>query len=230
MDGLEIVLADPSWVYAIRNGKELIRMDYWGNNIQRLFYDESGLISRMNQSDANDPIWGYSEFLSDGTTIRDPIQKWIYLADGRVMCFWAGAENGDGAVLYRLYLSERRVDALFQYTQEELDSQFLFPDLAELEGQGPFYRVSVARPESNQDVSWSTGNPEFFWMADGLFTYEQLTNPEHMGSAELILGLGSRVFWMLDTAAGEVQQKVYGDYVHLEDPLPAGALGGTVLS
>ena len=56
LEGLDIVLADPSWLYAIRDGQELIRMDYWGDNIQRLFWDGSSLIARMNLANYEDPM------------------------------------------------------------------------------------------------------------------------------------------------------------------------------
>lgn len=212
LEGLEIVLADPSWLYAIRDGRELIRMDYWGENIQRLFLDRSGLISRMNLLSYENPLTQAAEFGGDGTEHPSVIQRRFCLADGRVLYFWAGTESGDGATLYRLYLPERRVDALFQYTQEELDGQYRYPDLPELEGKGPFYRISAPNPASNQEVSWSTGNPEFLRQLGPQPSYQQLSDPDLLAEAELTYQTPSRIQWRLNTATGAYRQTLTGQY------------------
>lgn len=212
LEGLEIVLADPTWLYAIRDGRELIRMDYWGDNTQRLFWDGSGLISRMNLLSYENPLAQAAEFGGDGTRHRGVIQRRFCLADGRVLYFWAGTESGDGATLYRMYLPERRVDALFQYTQEELDGQYRYPDLPELEGKGPFYRISAPQPASNQEVSWSTGNPDLLRQLGPQPSYQQLSDPDLLAEAELTYQTPSRIQWRLNTATGSYRQTLTGQY------------------
>lgn len=89
-EGLQVVLYDSSWIYAISNETELFRMDYWGENKQTLFIDESGLIS----------------------------QNKFYLGDEKVLYFLAGLPDG-GAAFYRLYVPEARTDLLYQYEELE---------------------------------------------------------------------------------------------------------------
>ena len=159
-DNLEVKAVDPAWIYGIVDGKTLIRMDYKGNHQEILFVDDSGLISTMNRGISN-PISVAYTYGYDGTLEPKCIQNPLPLADRSVMYFWAGAEDGDGAALYRLYVHDGHTDVVYQYTQEELE-QYRFPDYPELEGTGPYYRISAPNPVSNVEVRWSVGNPEFF--------------------------------------------------------------------
>lgn len=160
LDGMEVVSADERWVYLIVGGTELIRMDHLGENREALFTDETGLISRMNQSDYDNPGEVYYDIVfDDGPPHPSANNRSLAVADRKVLYFWAGAEDGDGAAAYRLYLPEKRVDAVFQYSQEELDV-YLLPNTGD--GQGPFYRVSQLWPVSNWEFTWYVGNPAFY--------------------------------------------------------------------
>ncbi|MBD5084941.1 MAG: hypothetical protein HDT33_07750 [Clostridiales bacterium] len=160
LDGMEVVSADERWVYLIVDGTELIRMDHLGENRETLFTDETGLISRMNQSDYDDPgKVHYDIVFDDGPPHPSANKRTLAVADRKVLYFWAGAEDGDGAAAYRLYLPEKRVDAVFQYSQEELDV-YLLPDTGD--GEGPFYRVGQLWPISNWEFGWCVGNPAFY--------------------------------------------------------------------
>lgn len=160
LDGMEVVSADERWVYLIIDGTELIRMDLLGENRETLFTDETGLISRMNQSDYDNPGEVYYDIVFDGGPPHPSANKRsLAVADRKVLYFWARAKDGDGAAVYRLYLPEKRVDAVFQYSQEELDV-YRLPDTGD--GQGPFYRVSQLWPVSNWEFTWYVGNPAFY--------------------------------------------------------------------
>lgn len=160
LNSMEVVSADERWVYLIVGGTELIRMDYLGENRETLFTDETGLISRMNQQNYDNPGEVYYDLVFDGGPPHPSVNnRTLAVADRRVLYFWAGAQDGDGAAAYRLYLPERRVDAVFQYSQEELDA-YLLPDTGD--GQGPFYRVAQLWPVSNWEFTWYAGNPAFY--------------------------------------------------------------------
>ena len=160
LDGMEVVSADERWLYLIVGGTELIRMDHLGENREALFTDKTGLISRMNQSDYDNPGKVYYDIVfDDGPPHPSANNRTLAVADRKVLYFWAGAEDGDGAAAYRLYLPEKRVDVVFQYSQEELDV-YLLPDTGD--GDGPFYRVSQLWPISNWEFTWYVGNPAFY--------------------------------------------------------------------
>jgi len=159
-DGMEVVSADERWLYLIVGGTELIRMDHLGENRETLFTDETGLISRMNQSDYDNPGKVYSDIVfDDGPPHPSANSRTLAVADRKVLYFWAGAEDGDGAAAYRLYIPEKRADIVYQYSQEELDA-YLLPDTGD--GKGPFYRVGQLWPISNWEFGWSVGNPAFY--------------------------------------------------------------------
>lgn len=177
-DNLEVKAVDPAWIYGIVDGKTLIRMDYKGNHQETLFVDDSGLISTMNRGISNPLTVAYT-YRYDGTPAPACIQNPLPLADRSVLYFWAGAEDGDGAALYRLYVHDGHTDVVYQYTQKELE-QYRFPDCPELEGTGPYYRISVPNPVSNVEVGWTVGNPEFFHRFDAEMQneYTKVTDTE----------------------------------------------------
>lgn len=156
LDDVVVFSGDDRWVYLVAGGTELIRMDYLGENRETLFTDETGLISRMNQSVYN----SIPERVDDRS---------LDVMDGKVLYFWAGAEDRDGAALYRLYIPEKRADVVYQYSQEELDA-YLLPDTGD-EG-GPFYRVSQPYPISNWEVGWYVGNCAFYEIYDAMTVEE----------------------------------------------------------
>ena len=205
-DNLEVKAVDPAWIYGIVDGKTLIRMDYKGNHQEILFVDDSGLISTMNRGISN-PISVAYTYGYDGTLEPKCIQNPLPLADRSVMYFWAGAEDGDGAALYRLYVHDGHTDVVYQYTQEELE-QYRFPDYPELEGTGPYYRISAPNPVSNVEVRWSVGNPEFFqrFEAEVQGDFGKLTDTELIHYNTIGYHLHSQLNCTKNTFTGAFQQ------------------------
>ena len=206
MDNLEVKAVDPAWIYGIVDGKTLIRMDYKGNHQETLFVDDSGLISTMNR-DSSNPISVAYTYRYDGTMEPMCIQNPLPLADRSVMYFWAGAEDGDGAALYRLYVHDGHTDVVYQYTQEELE-QYRFPDYPELEGTGPYYRISAPNPVSNVEVRWTVGNPEFFqrFEAEVQGDFGKLTDTELIHYNTIGYHLHSQLNCTKNTFTGAFQQ------------------------
>lgn len=206
MDNLEVKAVDPAWIYGIVDGKTLIRMDYKGNHQEILFVDDSGLISTMNRGISN-PISVAYTYGYDGTLEPKCIQNPLPLADRSVMYFWAGAEDGDGAALYRLYVHDGHTDVVHQYTQKELE-QYRFPDYPELEGTGPYYRISAPNPVSNVEVRWSVGNPEFFqrFEAEVQGDFGKLTDTELIHYNTIGYHLHSQLNCTKNTFTGAFQQ------------------------
>ena len=205
-DNLEVKAVDPAWIYGIVDGKTLIRMDYKGNHQETLFVDDSGLISTMNRGISNPLTVAYT-YRYDGTPAPACIQNPLPLADRSVLYFWAGAEDGDGAALYRLYVHDGHTDVVYQYTQKELE-QYRFPDCPELEGTGPYYRISVPNPVSNVEVGWTVGNPEFFHRFDAemLNEYTKVTDTELLYEKPMEYGLPKSFSCTKNMLTGEFQQ------------------------
>lgn len=205
-DNLEVKAVDPAWIYGIVDGKTLIRMDYKGNHQETLFVDDSGLISTMNRG-VSDPLTVAYTYRYDGTPAPACVQNPLPLADRSVMYFWAGAEDGDGAALYRLYVSDGHTDVVYQYTQEELE-QYRFPDCPELEGTGPYYRISVPEPVSNVEVGWTVGNPEFFHRFDAEMQneYTKVIDTELLYEKPIEYGLPMLFSCTKNMLTGEFQQ------------------------
>ena len=205
-DNLEVKAVDPAWIYGIVDGKTLIRMDYKGNHQETLFVDDSGLISTMNRGISNPLTVAYT-YRYDGTPAPACIQNPLPLADRSVLYFWAGAEDGDGAALYRLYVHDGHTDVVYQYTQKELE-QYRFPDCPELEGTGPYYRISVPNPVSNVEVGWTVGNPEFFHRFDAEMQneYTKVTDTELLYEKPMEYGLPKSFSCTKNMLTGEFQQ------------------------
>lgn len=205
-DNLEVKAVDPAWIYGIVDGKTLIRMDYKGNHQEILFVDDSGLISTMNRG-ISDPLTVAYTYRYDGTPAPACIQNPLPLADRSVLYFWAGAEDGDGAALYRLYVHDGHTDVVYQYTQKELE-QYRFPDCPELEGTGPYYRISVPNPVSNVEVGWTVGNPEFFHRFDAEMQneYTKVTDTELLYEKPMEYGLPMLFSCTKNMLTGEFQQ------------------------
>lgn len=205
-DNLEVKAVDPAWIYGIVDGKTLIRMDYKGNHQETLFVDDSGLISTMNRG-VSDPLTVAYTYRYDGTPAPACVQNPLPLADRSVMYFWAGAEDGDGAALYRLYVHDGHTDVVYQYTQEELE-QYRFPDCPELEGTGPYYRISAPEPVSNVEVGWTVGNPEFFHRFDAEMQneYTKVIDTELLYEKPIEYGLPMLFSCTKNMLTGEFQQ------------------------
>lgn len=130
-----VVLCDTRWIYLVADGKELLRMDYRGEQRETLFCDESGLMDHL---------------MGDR----------FILADGKVMYLAAGTPEG-GAGYYRLYLPEGRADLLWAYSREELEalcfSLYQGTDALPADDQ-----ISAPYPVSNLEWEWSHARPEFY--------------------------------------------------------------------
>ena len=137
---LQIMVYDERWIYAIEGGTDLFRMDYFGENRQLLFRDESGLIGELQDD--------------------------ITIADDKVICFMAGNAEG-GASIYRLYLPEMKLDVMYHYDKEGLEAFYFATPYSreELSGQTEVearYQISFGRPYSNHEVLWGAANREFY--------------------------------------------------------------------
>ena len=159
---LQIMVYDERWIYAIEGGTDLFRMDYFGENRQLLFRDESGLISQL--------------------------QNRIIVADEKVAFFMAGNAEG-GASIYRLYLPEMKLDVMYHYGKEELEAFYFTAPYSreELSGQTEVearYQISFGRAYSNHEVLWGSSNPVFFKMLK-----EKAADPQwyevHFGNTEI---------------------------------------------
>jgi hypothetical protein len=202
-DDLAVVVADERWIYAILNETDLIRMNYWGEEQETLFVDKTGLIFRMNRP--QDTVY---EANGDGTTTPSAVQHTMYLADGAVLYFWAGAPDGDGLAAYRLYVPEQRADVLYQYDQETLDRDYRLPNV-----DGTFYRISAIFPRSSHAVTWSTGNPAFYAQYDADPERFDPEDEESVGRCELEYQLGSSVACYRDLSTDDYREQVCGVYI-----------------
>lgn len=134
LEDFQVLLCQPDWIYGVLNGTELVRIDYYGRTTEVLFTDASGAVARHNE-----PLW---------------------LADGKVLYFWAGAPEG-GLGAYRLYLPEKRTDLLRTMTQDELEPLW-FSGYAGTERQETAWHLSGLSPVSNQEFVWTEDDPAFY--------------------------------------------------------------------
>lgn len=163
---LQIMVYDERWIYAIEGGTDLFRMDYFGENRQLLFRDESGLISQL--------------------------QNRIIVADEKVAFFMAGNAEG-GASIYRLYLPEMKLDVMYHYDKEGLEAFYFATPYSreELSGQTevePDYNLGSVQPYSNHEVLWYSANREFYELL-----VEKAADPQwyetHFGNLEVPLDM-----------------------------------------
>ena len=134
------------WLYVVTDGKELVRMDYYGENQTTVFTDDSGRLGEL-------------QFNGDGS-------GWLFLLGEDLTYFLAGTDDG-GVGIYRLYLPEDRVDLLYRYTPEQVE-ELTFATYNRSEREEP--KVQISRPgpcfrqglADNRSVRWQTMNPEFY--------------------------------------------------------------------
>lgn len=94
VDGdVQWVTCDSSWVYGVRNGTELLRIDYWGENEEVLYND--GIHS-----------------------IGVEYSGYVYLGDNCTLFFAACSDQG--SVICRLYLPEMTLDILAENDRESI--------------------------------------------------------------------------------------------------------------
>ena len=137
---LQIMVYDARWIYAIEGGTDLFRMDYFGENRELLFRDETGLISQL--------------------------QNRIIVADEKTVFFMAGNSDG-GASIYRLYLPEMKLDVIYHYDKEAWEEFYFATPYSreELTGQAEVkakYNIDSMKPYSNHEVLWGSANREFY--------------------------------------------------------------------
>ena len=111
----------------------MVRVDYFGREIEVLFSDPSGKISNFSES-CVDYFPGF-----EGHTYRYTTQ--IQMADSKVLFFVAGSTTGDTVSIYRLYLPSGTVDEM----------------VTNLSGTSTFLV-----PVSNHEILWQTTNEDFF--------------------------------------------------------------------
>ena len=133
------------WLYAVVDGRELIRMDYYGENRTTVFTDDTGLLGELMFAEGNGGFFLLGEDLT---------------------YFLAGTEDG-GVGVYRLYLPEDRTDLLYRYTPAQVE-ELTFSAYLSGERQEP--RIQIGRPipcfrqglTTNQWVRWDAKDPEFY--------------------------------------------------------------------
>ena len=137
------------WLYAVVDGKELVRMDYYGENRTTVFTDDTGLLGELMFTE------------EDGQTVSR-----FFLLGEDLTYFLAGTDDG-GVGVYRLYLPEDRVDLLYRYTPEQVE-ELTFSAYLSGERQEPCIQIGAPIPcfrqglTTNQWVRWETKNPEFY--------------------------------------------------------------------
>lgn len=133
--GTDFIFAgcDYQYVYGIARGTDLVRVDYFGQEVEVLFSDPSGKIGTFSESGA-DYFPGF-----ENRTYRYATQ--IQMADAKVLFFAAGSTSGDGCSIYRLYLPTGTVDEM----------------VANLPGTFTFLA-----PVSNHEILWQIENEDFF--------------------------------------------------------------------
>lgn len=85
------VACDDSWIYGVRNGTELLRIDYWGANEQVLYSNSAYTIGL-------------------GLEVNGEREGWAYLAEESVLFFTACSD--EGSMICRLYLPDLTMDIL----------------------------------------------------------------------------------------------------------------------
>lgn len=143
--GAQPAVGTTRWLYAVVDGRELIRMDYYGENRTTVFTDDTGLLGELMFAEGDGGFFLLGEDLT---------------------YFLAGTEDG-GVGVYRLYLPEDRADLLYRYTPAQVE-ELTFSAYLRGERQEP--RIQIGRPipcfrqglTTNQWVRWETKNPEFY--------------------------------------------------------------------
>lgn len=147
--GAQPAMGTTRWLYAVVDGKELVRMGYYGENRTTVFTDDTGLLGELMFTE------------EDGQTVGG-----FFLLGEDLTYFLAGTEDG-GVGVYRLYLPEDRADLLYRYTPAQVE-ELTFSAYLRGERQEP--RIQIGRPipcfrqglTTNQWVRWDAKNPEFY--------------------------------------------------------------------
>ncbi len=122
---------DTQYIYGVRDGKDLIRSDYYGEEVQVLFSDPS---------DAwKNGIRTVEDFVFPGKHTNE-LQQQFYLADQCVLFFLAGSSQQQGLSIYRLYLPDATIDELVNGLPDD---------------------TQLKLPVSNQEIVWSEPNPDY---------------------------------------------------------------------
>jgi len=196
---------DQRWIYGIAGGTELFRMDFYGENRETLFTDESGLLG-------------------------ETAERTFFIGDGKVIYFWTGTEDGGGAVC-RLYLPEKRADLLYRLTAEELAEYYYTPQTEEVAehwgGTGKVCLLGAPGPISNWEFSWSSINGAYLEACDAVaqdpelrekYFTEGVNGVDLVGYIEFELHIKSFTVYYLNAFTGEYLERPMGGY-----SVPGGA-------
>lgn len=143
--GLDVFCCDRSWIYAVADGRELIRMDYFGET-ETLFTDEAGLMDVY--------------CLADGKVLY----FWAGLPEGGAAIYRLYIPEGRADVLYRITREE-----LEQYYYEPPANGWE----AGFSRVSAGYLMGGIEPVSNFEFAWTTVNREFCELYDSLVLHAE---------------------------------------------------------
>lgn len=195
--GCEWIATDQRFIYGIRDDRELIAVDFFGNNYQVLFTDTTEQLGKL----------GEIYFLNDG-----------------VIFFLAG--SGEDIGIYRLYLPEMKCDLLYgdipadsfmlklnpPISNVEVDWKLVAPEFLEV------YRALIEAPDTDPTfyeiyqgtVSSHAPDPDWripeFWWEDTL-----------IGAAEVATKTYSGKWYYYNATNGVLKMTLFG-YIYLGLP------------
>ena len=142
---LDIFYADERWIYAVADGRELIRMDYFGE-IETLFTDELGLI-RING-------------LYDGKVLY----FWAGLPEGGAAICRLYIPEGRADALYRI--TQKELESYYYEPPASYGEENPY-------STSPGYQLYGVQAISNFEFVWATPNPEFWELYDSIVLHAE---------------------------------------------------------
>ena len=164
LENFRVLCCRPDWIYGVQNGTDLVRIDYYGKNQETIFTDSTGLLGELNGQ--------------------------LWLGDGKLTYFWAGADGGLG--LYRMYLPECRADLLRTIPQEKAEKLY-FASYTGTRKNDEAWQLGDLFPVSNQECTWSQGNPAFYELYVSLMSNSQYFPDGIDTDAELAYTMQQRI-------------------------------------
>ena len=145
ISNLKVFCADKTWIYAVVDGKELIRMNYFGET-ETLFTDEAGLIDVYCLADGK-VLYFWAGLPEGGAAVHR-----LYIPEGRV------------DVLYRITREELE-QCYYEPPVDGGEKEFFSASSG--------YLMSVIEPVSNFEFAWATANREFWELYDSLVLHAE---------------------------------------------------------